>query len=595
MAINCNPSKRRLSKLAAALIISLAVLTASFAGAVVVEDGAALTTENAMVVTADSIASAVGTRILLDGGNAVDAAVAVGFALAVTLPRAGNIGGGGFMLVRLHDGKEAFIDYRETAPSRAHRDMYLDENGEVVEDLSTDGHLAAGVPGTVYGLHMAHETYGNLPWKRLVEPAIRLARDGFIIGPSLAKSLAKYRDDLSVFESTKRVFITPGHETGNKLIQRDLAGTLERIANDWTDFYQGETARLIDAEMRKHGGLITLEDLDGYRPMTRDPIEFNYRGYRILAAPLPSSAGIILSQIFQMLEIHSARSMLRQSSEYVHLVSEAEKIAYRGRALYLGDNDYFPSPWQEMTLLENVSRLAGLILPDKKLKIKKLESTDLVPGWRSPAGSGKSSDAGAEKSHNKEQFEQTTHFSIVDHWGNAVANTYTLNGSYGSGVVVEGAGFLLNNEMDDFSVKPGYPNLYGLVGSEANAVAPGKRMLSSMAPTMVFEKDQLRLVLGSPGGSTIPTAVLQVILNVLDHGMTVEEAVAAGRFHEQYLPDRIYIENRALDPGVIDGLLALGHKIEIRKPIGSVQAIHVKGGELNGASDPRGSGRAVGY
>jgi gamma-glutamyltranspeptidase/glutathione hydrolase len=303
----------------------------------------------------------------------------------------------------------------------------------------------------------------------------------------------------------------------------------------------------------------------------REPIRFRYRDYRLTVAPLPSSGGVILSQVLQLLERHDAASLERQSAAYVHLVSEAEKIAYRGRALYLGDTDFYSSPWEKMIEPGTVAELAMLISADNRLKVRALESTDLL------------------------ESEETTHFSIVDRWGNAVANTYTLNGSYGSGVVVKGAGFLLNNEMDDFAVKPGHPNMYGLVGSEANSIQPGKRMLSSMSPTFVYKGDELHMVLGSPGGSTIPTAVLQVILNVVDHGMTLPGAVAAGRFHEQYLPDCIFIENGALDPATIDALLELGHKIQIRKPIGDVQAVLIEGGRLTGASDPRGAGRAVGH
>jgi gamma-glutamyltranspeptidase/glutathione hydrolase len=557
---------------AAAVILFIFVFTQPCAGiAANTIVGTDVTVPNAVVVSADSIASAVGNQVLLDGGNAIDAAVAVGFALAVTLPRAGNIGGGGFMLIRLSGGQEKFIDYREKAPGGTHRDMFLGKDGEVIEDLSTVGHLAAGVPGTVYGLAYAHEAYGTLPWERLVEPAVRLARKGFVVSPSLARSLDTRRTRLDKFDETRRIFVAPEHRAGDRIIQLDLAATLERIAADWTDFYKGETARLIVEEMRRGGGLITTDDLASYHPVPREPIRFAYRDYSFTAAPLPSSGGVILSQVLQILERRGAAALEWQSAAYVHLVSEAEKIAYRGRALYLGDTDFYPSPWEKMIDPGTIDALAGLISDGKRLKVTALESTDLL------------------------ESEQTTHFSVVDRWGNAVANTYTLNGSYGSGVVVKGAGFLLNNEMDDFAVKPGHANLYGLVGSEANAVGSGKRMLSSMSPTFVYNGDRLRMVLGSPGGSTIPTAVLQVILNVIDHGMPLPQALAAGRFHEQYLPDCIYIENGALAPGVIDALLEIGHKIQIRKPIGNVQAIFLDGGKLTGASDPRGAGRAVGH
>lgn len=558
--------------------------------------GVDVSTRHAMVVSADSIASAVGNQVLMDGGNAVDAAVAVGFALAVTLPRAGNIGGGGFMLIRLSDGNEDFIDYREKAPLAASRDMYLDENGDVITDLSTVGLLAAGVPGTVYGLRQAHETYGTLPWDRLLEPAVRLARDGFVVGEPLAASLAENREYLSSFDETRRVFVDPDYRAGDLLVQADLARTLQRVAKDWKDFYEGETARLIAAEMRDNGGLITIEDLLQYRSAPREPIHFDYRGYHFTAAPLPSSGGVMLAQLFQILERHRVWSLARNSTAYVHLVSEAEKIVYRSRALYLGDGDFYPSPWDKLTESGCASRMAQLIHSDRRLERKELESVDLLPGWSAPSGAGRNDDeTPPDKGSRRGPFEQTTHFSIVDRWGNAVANTYTLNDAYGCAVVVRGAGFLLNNEMDDFAIKPGHPNLYGLVGSDANAVAPGKRMLSSMSPTIVTKNEKLCLVLGSPGGARIPTAVFQVIVNVLDHGMSAYDAVCAGRFHHQYLPDRIYAENGALERRVVGDLIGMGHKIEIREPMGNVQVIHVKDGVLYGASDPRSGGLAVGY
>lgn len=537
--------------------------------------GVDITVRNAVVVTADSIASVVGHQVLVDGGNAVDAAIAVGFALAVTLPRAGNIGGGGFMLIRQADGGEAFIDYRERAPLGAGRDMFLDADGSVVAKASTEGHLSAGVPGTVYGLAYAHEAYGTLPWKRLLEPAIELARDGFIVNPALARSLHKKRALLARHEGSRQIFFAPGHRTGDRLVQPDLAATLDRIANDWTEFYKGTTARLIVEEMARGGGLISMEDLSEYRAVRREPVRASYRDYEISSASLPSSGGVILSQLLQILERRGAASLRRHGVAYVHLVSETEKVAYRGRALYLGDVEYYDSPWQQMIDPEAIRRMSELISDDEVLAVEALESTDLLSGTPSS--------------------EQTTHYSIVDRRGMAVANSYTLNSSYGSGVVVGGAGFLLNNEMDDFSVKPGQANQYGLVGSEANAIAPGKRMLSSMSPTFVYKNGELFMVMGTPGGSTIPTSVLQVILNVVDHGMTLFDAVAAKRFHEQYLPKQIFVENGALEPTVIDSLLDMGHKIEIRKPIGNIQAILLDDGRITGVSDPRGSGRAVGH
>jgi len=567
------PSQGRRAAFARAVTaVFSAVFFAPTAGATETVAGTDIVVPSAIVVSADSIASAVGNQVLLDGGNAVDAAVAVGFALAVTFPNAGNIGGGGFMLIRLADGQERFIDYRETAPSGAGRDMYVDERGAVIDDLSTAGHLAVGVPGTVYGLAYAHDAYGTLPWKRLLEPAIRIARKGFAVRPSLARSLDKRSRLLGKHDASRKIFVTPEYQPGELLVQLDLAETLERIANDWRDFYTGATARMIAAEMRRGGGLITLEDLAAYHPVPREPVRFRYRGFDITSAPLPSSGGVILAQTLGMLERHDVASLEWKSAAYIHLVAEAEKVAYRGRALYLGDTDFYPSPWEKMIADDTVDALSTMISPDKKLKVSSLESADLL------------------------ESEETTHYSIVDRWGNAVANTYTLNGAYGSGVVVTGAGFLLNNEMDDFAIKPGHPNLYGLVGSEANAIEPGKRMLSSMTPTFVYRDGGLLMVLGSPGGSTIPTTVLQVILNVIDRQLTIKEAVTAGRFHEQYLPDVIFVENGGISAGAIDYLLEAGHKIRIRKPIGDVQAILVRDdGALGGASDPRGDGRAVGH
>jgi gamma-glutamyltranspeptidase/glutathione hydrolase len=572
------PTRRRLTAAAAAVFVLLSVcLVTSSSSQPATVTGTSIDVPNAIVVTADSIASAVGNRVLLDGGNAVDAAVAVGFALAVTLPRAGNIGGGGFLLVRLADGEENFVDYRERAPSGANRDMYLDKNGQVTEGLSLRGHMASAVPGTVYGLAFAHEAYGTLPWRDLVAPAVRLAREGFVVPPSLVRSLARKRALLEKHEETRRVFVSPEYRPGDRLVQPELAATLERIADDWRDFYTGQTAGRIVAEMKNGGGLITMEDLASYSPVLREPVRFRYRDADITGPPLPSSGGVILAQIFQMFEILGGFRHERGSAPYVHLLSELEKIAYRSRALYLGDLDFYPSPWQRLASRQTAEQLAALVSADKILKVRKLDSHELLPA---PAAG---------------ESEETTHYSIVDRWGNAVANTYTLNGSYGSGVMVNGAGFLLNNQMDDFAIKPGYPNDYGLVGSDANAIEPGKRMLSSMAPTFVYREGELYMLLGSPGGATIPTAVLQVIVNVVDHGMPLYDAVSAKRFHEQYLPDRIYIENGALAPEVVDELLEMGHKIMIRKPIGRVNAVLIENGRLTGASDPRGAGLAIGH
>jgi gamma-glutamyltranspeptidase/glutathione hydrolase len=572
--------------------------------------GKTIAATHAVVVSADSIASRVGAEVLMRGGNAVDAAVAVAFALAVTYPRAGNIGGGGFMLVRLASGETHFIDYRETAPLGASRDMFLDSLGNVIEDRSTVGLLAAGVPGTVAGLALAHERFGTLPWSDLVSYAWRLAQDGFPVGDAFVHSIAEERKLLETDSDTKALFVDPAFAPGDLCRQPDLAETLHRLMTEGSrDFYRGRTAELIAAESQRGGGLLTKEDLAGYAAKFREPIRVSYRGYEIISAPLPSSGGIIFAQLFQILGRYDVGALGYHTKEHVHLVVEAEKIAYRLRALYLGDVDFYPAPWKALTEATYIDRLASLISFSHVLAVKELEAADLAPISDSTAASPAS---GSRPMSRPAESEETTHFSIVDRWGNAVANTYTLNGSFGCGVTVTGAGFLLNNEMDDFSVKPGIPNLYGLVGSEANAIEPGKRMLSSMAPSFVLKDGELFMVAGTPGGSTIPTSILQVISNVVDFHMTLEEAVAAKRFHEQYLPDKISIEEGALPATVVEALRKLGHTVVERENIGDIQSILIsrtflsadgrprdsrdrEGGRLVGASDPRGSGRAIGY
>jgi gamma-glutamyltranspeptidase/glutathione hydrolase len=555
----------------------------------VVVAGKSIVANSAVVVTADSIASRVGVDVLRKGGNAVDAAVAVAFALAVTYPRAGNIGGGGFMLVRLSTGETRFIDYRETAPAKSTRDMFLDPSGNVVEGRSTQGHLAAGVPGTVAGMALAHERFGSLPWSELVSYAWRLAKDGFAVDSFFVDSIHKERTLLESHAETKEIFIDPSLSPGDVFRQPDLAETFHRLMTDGKkDFYEGRTADLIIAEMERGGGFITKEDLAAYNAKLREPIRAAYRGYEIISAPLPSSGGIILSVLFQILGRYDVGKMEYHTRDQVHLFTEAEKIAYRLRALYMGDVDFYPTPWEELAAPSYIDRLNRLIDHSRVLPLRELDAIDFSPSAES---------------------QETTHFSIVDRWGNAVSNTYTLNGWFGSGVTVAGAGILLNNEMDDFSIKPGYPNLYGLVGSEANAIEPGKRMLSSMAPTIVLKDGKLFMVVGTPGGSTIPTTVLQVVSNVVDFGMSLEDAVAARRIHNQYLPDQISVEANALAAAVAEALRALGYEVVEREEIGDVQAILIdkddngrrgdprdqRNGRLVGVSDPRGNGRAIGY
>jgi gamma-glutamyltranspeptidase/glutathione hydrolase len=588
--------------------------------------GKTVAADSAVVVTADSIASLVGAEVLRKGGNAVDAAVAVGFALAVTYPRAGNLGGGGFMLVRLASGETHFIDYRETAPAAAARDMYLDAAGKVIEDKSTVGYLASGVPGTIAGLALAHRRFGSLPWSDLVSYAQRLALEGFAVDRSFLDSIEEERKLLSKNAETRRIFIDSRLRPGDILVQPELAATLSRIMGEGEeDFYRGRTAELIVEEMKRGGGIITTEDLAAYRPRLRDALRASYRGYEIVSAPLPSSGGIILSELFQILELYDLGALGHNTRDHVHLVAEAEKVVYRLRALYMGDSDFFPAPFEGLVSPGYIDRLRAMISPSWILSIGELEAADLLPPSDSTRAAPQPRRDEAPRSRvddaPRQEPRETTHFSIVDRWGNAVSNTYTLNGSFGSGVTVAGAGFLLNNEMDDFSIKPGYSNLYGLVGSEANAIEPGKRMLSSMAPTIVLRDGELFMVVGSPGGSTIPTAIFQVISNVVDFRMTLEEAVAAARFHNQYLPDRISVEPASLPADVVAALEALGHTIFVRdENIGDIQAILlpasadrpevVKGngrprdprspeksasGRMVGASDPRGSGRAIGY
>lgn len=476
--------------------------------------------EHGAVVSAQVDASLAGVEVMQAGGNAVDAAVATGFALAVTFPVAGNIGGGGFMVIRLADGTVTTIDYRETAPAAATRTMYLDEAGDWVPEMSQRGYLASGVPGSVAGLLFAHERYGSLPLEDVLAPALRLAAEGFVLSAQQAELLNGFREAFSAYPGTARAFVaadTSGYRGGDRFVQPDLAAVLRRIQQHGRDgFYRGETADLIVAEMERGGGLLTHADLEAYHAVERPAISTTYRGYRVLSMPLPSSGGIALAQLLHALEPYDLGAMGFNSSATVHLMGEAMRRVYADRAEWLGDADFVDVP------------VDALMDPDY---------TDRRMEDFNPYRAGTSEMIGHGDPLAAESTE-TTHYSVVDAAGNAVSTTTTINGAYGSLVVVDGAGFFLNNEMDDFSAKPGTANLYGLVGSEANAIAPGKRMLSSMTPTIVEDPDGgLFLVIGSPGGSRIITTVLEVILNVIDHGMDVQEAVAAPRVHHQWLPD----------------------------------------------------------
>lgn len=522
-----------------------------------------------VVAAPEPHASEAGAAVLREGGNAVDAAIAVQFALAVTFPNAGNLGGGGFMLVHTARG-EAAVDYRETAPALAHRDLFLDAKGDVVPGLSLNTARAAGVPGTVAGMWLAHGKFGSLPWARLLAPAIRLAEEGWILDRWSAAGFAREHRN-----NTHDYF---KGAAGSLLVQKELGSTLRRIAAEGRDgFYAGETARLITQEMKESGGLITAADLSSYEAKLRTPVEGTYRGHRIVSMPPPSSGGVALVQLLNMIEPLEIRALGFHSAAHVHLVAEIEKRVFADRTEHLGDPDFFRVPVARLTAKEYAA----------------LRMADFCPAKRSDP---------ARITHGAipRESDQTTHFSVVDRWGNAVANTTTLNGLFGSGLVVRGAGFLLNNEMDDFSSKPGVPNLFGVIGREANAIAPGKRMLSSMCPTFVFRDGKLWLVLGTPGGPTIFTTVFQVLVNRIDFGYSLQDAVNAPRFHHQWPPPRpesdpITLE-RDFAPAVHEALSGLGYTFLPRGRIGDVQAIEIpgdSGAAASGVSDARGIGRVV--
>jgi gamma-glutamyltranspeptidase/glutathione hydrolase len=526
-----------------------------------------------MVVSGSPLASQVGVEILKRGGNAVDAAVAVGFALAVVHPEAGNLGGGGFLVLRLADGTVRTLDYRETAPARASRDMYLDAQGRPT-DRSLTGHLAAGVPGSVAGLAEAHRRYGTLPWADVVAPAIRLARDGFVVDEFRSRSLAASADRLARFPASRAQFLPGGTApaAGTTFRQPDLAATLQLLADSGPDpFYRGRIADLIVREMERGGGIISKADLEAYRPVWREPIAIHYRGYTIYSMPPSSSGGVTLAEILNILEGYDPLPEFGTAA-YVHLLAEAMRRAFVDRNRYLGDPAFVTMPLDRLLSKEYAARLRAEIDPHRATP---------TPAFVS---------SGPEGSH-------TTHYSVVDAAGNAASVTTTLNSSYGSAVTVTGAGFLLNNEMDDFAAAPGRPNQYGLVQGEANAIQPGKRMLSAMTPTIVVDpQGRLRLVLGSPGGPTIITSVAQVILDVLDHHMALSDAVAAVRVHHQAWPDRLYYERGGLLPETVAALRAMGHVVEERSGYsGDIAAIERRGSVWIGVPDPRRGGGAAGY
>lgn len=536
--------------------------------------------ENGMVSAQEEVAARVGLEILRAGGNAVDAAAAVAFALAVTLPQAGNLGGGGFMLVHeAATGKTTAIDYREMAPSGADRDMFLDAQGEADPDRSRWSGLASGVPGTVAGMQMVLEAYGTMTLAEVIQPAIRLAADGIVVTPDLSDSLKGAHETLTRYPSAAAIFYKPDggfYEPGELLRQPDLAATLQTIADQGPDgFYRGPVAQRIADAVQDAGGMITTEDMANYRAIAREPVRGSYRGYDIASMPPPSSGGVHVIQILNILEAYPIGVLGANSSETIHLMAEAMKRAYADRSEYLGDSDFVDVPIDALTSKDYAAAIRAAINP-----MLATPSTQIRPGTLAPYES-----------------DQTTHFSIIDAQGNAVSNTYTINFSYGSGLVADGTGVLMNNEMDDFSAKPGVPNAYGLIGGDANAVAPGKRPLSSMTPTIVTRDGEVFLVTGSPGGARIITTVLQVIMNVIDHGMNIAEASTAPRIHHQWLPDELRIEE-GISLDTQRALTARGHVISEKPVMGSTQSVmrDPRTGFLLGASDPRQAGSAtVGY
>jgi len=541
------------------LALSAAIISSSATFAVTLEGGA--------VASPDEYGAKVAADILRKGGNAVDAAVATAFTLAVTYPEAGNIGGGGFMTLFM-DGKPYFLDYRETAPKAASRNMYLDEKGEVIENMSLVGARAAGVPGTVMGLWDAHEKFGKLPWAELLTPAIVYARNGF----KVAEKQYMYRQEaLELFKGTTNFNDYFGSmKVGEVLRQPELAKTLERIADKGAkEFYEGQTADLLVKQMEQDKGLITKQDLAEYKAIWRKPLHVNWRGNTLYTAPLPSSGGVALAQLIGIKELRADdfKGVELNSARYIHLLAEIEKRVFADRADYLGDPQFTKAPVAELTDASYLAKRAHEINPTA------ISPTENIKPGLEP--------------------HQTTHFSIVDKQGNAVSNTYTLNWDYGSGVVVKGAGFLLNDEMDDFSSKPGVANAFGVVGGSANAIEPGKRMLSSMSPSLVTRDGQVTLVLGTPGGSRIFTSIFQVLNNIYDYNLPLKEAVGAQRVHHQLLPkDTIYYDAYApLTGKPAEELKAMGYKLEDQGwEMGNVQAIKVDGAKLETASDPRGRG-----
>jgi len=528
-----------------------------------------------MVVSVNKIADEIGMKVLNEGGNAVDAAVAVGYALAVVHPAAGNLGGGGFAVIHTAKGENIALDFREMAPGKSTRNMYLDKNGEVIPDASVVGYLSAGVPGTVAGMSEMLDRYGTRKLADLIRPSINYAEKGFVIGAHNAEIFAEYAPRLSKFASTRKYFMKPDGSTlkeSDVLVQKDLANTLRVLADKGPNaFYKGEISDLIVKDMVANAGIITKEDLARYKPIWREAVHGTYRGYDIYSMSPPSSGGIHIIQMLNVMEGYNLKEMGHNSSATLHVLAEAMRYAFADRSLFMGDSDFVKIPMKGLTSKEYATEIRNQIKPQQATP-----SSEVKPG-----------------NPQIHEGNNTTHYSIVDKWGNAVAVTYTINDWWGSGAAVNGAGFLLNNEMDDFSIKPGVPNTYGLIGGDANAIEPYKRPLSSMSPTIVQKDGKLFMVVGSPGGSRIITTVLQVISNVIDYDMNIREAVDAPRIHMQWIPDNIRIEPNGLAKDVINNLTVMGYQFTVRGPVeyfGEANAILVdpRTGTLTGGRDPRG-------
>ncbi len=565
MTIRKNPS----------LLVIAAVFLSSCSGPVNEPHTTGAIGSKGMVVTAHPEASVIGLSILQQGGNAMDAACAVEFALSVCYPAAGNIAGGGFWVVYTSGKRVHTLDYREKAPSGAHKDMFLDQEGEVIKGRSTQTLLASGVPGTVAGMVKAHEKFGSLPWPEIVQPAIDMASKGFAITTNQAADFNSIQQSL-IERNTWNVPLVKDSawKPGDLLVQPELAATLESIRDQKRDgFYTGPTADLIVAQMEESGGIVTHKDLADYDAVWREPIKGEYKEYTFYSMAPPSSGGVALKQLLGLTAMKGMTESGHNTAQTVHLMAEAEKIVYADRAEYLGDPGFTSVPIEQITSFSYLQKRAFEISPDKA------NPSDSVKAGPVP-----------------KESEETTHYSVTDQWGNAVSATTTLNGGYGNRIMVKGAGFLMNNQMDDFSVKPGYPNLYGLLGSEANSIQPGKRMLSSMTPTILTKDNELFMVVGTPGGSTIITSVYQTILNVTDFGMTMQEAVSAKRFHHQWLPDVIQYEPDAFDSITVKRLESLGQHLKQVGKIGRVDAILVRPDKkFEGGADPRGDDSAKGF